>query len=245
MKNKTLVDILKHYKWDCDKDPHCGNKSIPAHTYLEIYDRLFHIYQHEDINILEIGILRGTSLKLWSEYFTKAKIYGADTFERVDWPGCKFHEVLETLKEYPRTELIQINSCANDFNSMLERNKFLESIPDGYFHIIIDDGSHELNDQIQTFNNFKTKLNKDGVYIIEDIGITNSLAFDPSDILNYLPELQLIDMRFPDKDDNAIAIYYDINSDYCKNHHDYILSKHWESAPEFTYDYILNKLGDK
>jgi hypothetical protein len=241
MQNKTLVEILKHHKWDCDKDPHCGNKMFLGHTYLEVYDRLFSVYQHEDINVLEIGILRGTSMKLWHEYFSKATIWGADTFERTSWVGCTLNEVTETLKDYTRTKLVQVNSCSNDFNAMIERNKFLESIPDGFFHVIIDDGSHELNDQVQTYNNFKSKLNKDGIYIVEDIGITNSMAIEPNLLINEIPELHLIDMRFPEKYDNALAIYYDSESIHFKHHDEYMLSKHWETSPEFTYEYILNK----
>lgn len=245
MKNKTLVEILKHHKWDCDKDPHCGNKMFPGHTYLEVYDKLFNIYQHDDINVLEIGILRGTSMKLWSEYFSKATIWGADTFERIDWAGCKFHEVAESLINYPRTKLVQVNSCSNDILSVHLRNEFLESIPDGFFHIIIDDGSHELNDQVQTYNNFKSKLNINGIYVIEDIGITNSQPIEPQLLIDQLPELKLIDMRFPEKYDNAIAIYYDENSSNYEYHDNYIKSKHWTTAPEFSYEYILNKLNEK
>lgn len=245
MKNRTLVEILKQHKWDCDKDPHCGNKIFPGHTYLEVYDRLFNVYQHQEINVLEIGILRGTSMKLWSEYFSKATIWGADTFERTNWPGCNFHEVVETLKDYPRTKLVQVNSCANDFNNMIERNKILESIPDGYFHVIIDDGSHELDDQVQTYNNFKSKLNKDGIYVVEDIGITNSMAIEPQMLIDRIPELKLIDMRFPEKYDNAIAIYYDEQSIHYNHHDDYIKSNHWKTAYEFSYEYILNKLNEQ
>ena len=241
MKSKTLVQILQHYKWDCDKDPNCGNKMFPAHTYLEVYDKLFNVYQHEDINVLEIGILRGTSMKLWHEYFSKATIWGIDTFERISWPGCKFNEVTETLKEYKRAKLAQINTCSTDFNDTTIRNKFLDSIPDGFFHIIIDDGSHELNDQVCTYNNLKSKLNRDGIYIIEDIGITNSIPFNPKLIIDKIPELSLIDMRYQEKHDNALAIYYDPESIHYMHHNCYILSKQWETALEFTYEYILNK----
>lgn len=238
---KTLVEILTKYKWDCDKDPNCGNKIFPGHTYLEVYDRLFSIYQNEPINVLEIGILRGTSLKLWSEYFTKATIYGADTFERTDWAGCKYEEVTNSLKDYNRIKLVKVNSCSDNLNERIERENFLNNIPDGFFHIIIDDGSHELEDQVKTFINFKPKLNKDGIYIVEDIGITNNQIIDPQQLIYKLPELKLLDMRYPDKHDNALALYYTQESKNLTYFEDYYRSNHWLTAPEFKLEYILNK----
>lgn len=242
---KTLVDILKENQWDCDKDPNCGNKIFPAHTYLEVYDRLFHVFKEKKINVLEIGILRGISLKLWANYFTEATIYGADTFERggdPNWPGCKQEDVRENLKDFgQKIKLVKVNSTSNNSQDVLEREEFLNSIPDGFFHIIIDDGSHELIDQKYTFENFKSKLNKDGIYIVEDIGITNSEPFDPKKLIDLCPELKLIDMRYPEKHDNAIAIYYDNDCLNFNHFENYYLSDHWKIAHEFTTDYIYNK----
>jgi hypothetical protein len=241
MNNKTLVEILKQHKWDCDKDPNCGNKTFPGHTYLEVYDRLFAPSQHKQINILEIGILRGISLKLWSEYFSKANIYGFDTFERITWKGCSYEEVQEFLKEYDRITLAKVNSCSTDLQESINRAELLSDLPDNFFHVIIDDGSHELQDQVRTYNNFKSKLHPDGIYIIEDIGITNSQAFDPQDLITQLPEFKLLDMRYPEKHDNALAILYKKDSPNTKHYQEYYESKHWLTAPEFQTEYIYNK----
>lgn len=241
MAKRTLVEILKQHKWDCDKDPHTGNKRFPAHTYLEVYDRLFSVYQNQAVNVLEIGILRGNSLKLWAEYFSQAHIYGADTFERVDWEGCKYEEVADSLREYDRVKLVKVNSCLDSFDERKERDAFLDSLPDGFFDIIIDDGSHELGDQIATFNNFKSKLSANGIYVIEDIGITDNRAFEPTQLKERLPEFQIIDMRYPDKHDNVLALYYQRNSTNFNHFEDYYASNHWVTAPEFQLDYIHSK----
>lgn len=245
MNNSTLVEILKHHKWDCDKDPNCGNKMFPGHTYLEVYDKLFAPFKHEQINVLEIGILRGISLKLWSEYFSKADIYGFDTFERTSWTGCTQDEVQEFLKDHDRVSLVKVNSCSTDFNESLNRAEVLSKFPDGFFHIIIDDGSHELEDQIHTYHNFKSKLNKEGVYIIEDIGITNNHTFHPQELINRLPQFKLIDMRYPEKHDNALAIFYEEKGTEVNHYQQYYNSKHWLTAPEFTTEYIYNKQNEQ
>ena len=50
--------------------------------FLEIYEKYLKDYKNEEINILEIGVDRGDSLRLWREYFTKAKICGIDIIEK-------------------------------------------------------------------------------------------------------------------------------------------------------------------
>ena len=49
------------------------------HHYLPIYESLFKKYSGKKIKVLEIGVLRGGSLKLWKEYFgADAQSYGID-----------------------------------------------------------------------------------------------------------------------------------------------------------------------
>ena len=46
--------------------------------FLKIYEKYFSEYKDKEINIMEIGVDKGKSLKLWRNYFTKAKICGID-----------------------------------------------------------------------------------------------------------------------------------------------------------------------
>ena len=66
--NKNLI-----HKWD---------------HYFEIYDRHFKKYKNRDIVLLEVGVSRGGSLQMWSDYFGKgSKFFGID----ID-PRCKEFE---------------------------------------------------------------------------------------------------------------------------------------------------------
>ena len=47
--NKNLI-----HKWD---------------HYFEIYDRHFKKYKDKDVVLLEVGVSRGGSLQMWSDYF--------------------------------------------------------------------------------------------------------------------------------------------------------------------------------
>ena len=46
--------------------------------FIEIYEFYFNQLKEKDINILEIGIDNGDSLRLWRDYFTRANICGLD-----------------------------------------------------------------------------------------------------------------------------------------------------------------------
>ena len=48
------------------------------HSYVDVYENLFKNRQLTVKNLLEIGIERGGSLKLWNDYFVNAQIYGLD-----------------------------------------------------------------------------------------------------------------------------------------------------------------------
>ena len=63
----SLVEIEKKY-----------SSKIKPEGFLEIYERYLKDYQDKEIKILEIGVDKGASLKMWREYFSKATICGLD-----------------------------------------------------------------------------------------------------------------------------------------------------------------------
>ncbi len=98
-------------------------------------------------------------MKLWHDYFVNANnIVGIDIFVR-----SSFKEVSGWLKDYD-VKLHKFNSH-KDLDKLKE---FSETYQDG-FDIIIDDGSHWYENQINTYKNFKNLMKPGGVYIIEDI----------------------------------------------------------------------------
>jgi len=147
-----LIDILKEKKYDTDK--------WTDHYYVQdLYEPLFEQFQNKKVNVLEIGIWNGESMKLWHDYFVNANnIVGIDIFVR-----SSFKEVSGWLKDYD-VKLHKFNSH-KDLDKLKE---FLETYQDG-FDIIIDDGSHWYENQINTYKNFKNLMKPGGVYIIEDI----------------------------------------------------------------------------
>lgn len=129
------------------------DKNINGHNYVKIYDKYFRSIKDRVKSILEIGVWKGESLKMWSEYFKHAKIYGIDISENSK-------EFLDKNKN--ENIIVKIGS-----QSDLE---FLKNeISDKKYDVIIDDGSHLANDQIITFNYLLGLVNPGGYYIIEDV----------------------------------------------------------------------------
>ena len=116
--------------------------------FIEIYEKYFKEIRNNEINILEIGIDKGDSLRIWRDYFPNAKICALDIDEKdfkID--GVEFF----------------FGDQSNEI--------FLKTIINKYrsFDIIIDDGSHISKHIISSFNYLYPYLNNNGFYIIEDL----------------------------------------------------------------------------
>ena len=106
--------------------------------------------------------ISGGSLRMWREYFSNAKIYGADIDKE-----CLFTE--ERIKTF------FVDQGNEDSVNLMWNN-----IKEVNFDIIIDDGCHRFEETIIFFENSIDKLHTNGVYIIEDILLSQRKKF-----LNY------------------------------------------------------------
>ena len=48
------------------------------HGYTPLYDELFTPLRDRPVNVVELGVLRGASIRMWADYFTHGTIYGVD-----------------------------------------------------------------------------------------------------------------------------------------------------------------------
>lgn len=123
------------------------------HHYFPIYERTFAPLRARPIKIMEIGVYRGASLKLWREYFhADTQIVGVD----ID-PSCR------ECEDAARGVHVRIGSQADQ--------PFLQAVVEefGPFDLIIDDGSHVASHMLTSFNYlFLDGLNDDGIYFVED-----------------------------------------------------------------------------
>ncbi len=129
-------------KYGCDKTP-----SI-HHRYTPYYHELL---QGRTIRaVLEIGIFKGASLRMWRDYFPEALIWGIDND-----PNCLVQE-----------ERIQSLLC--DQSDPVSLNEFGDKFCP-YFDLIVDDGSHNEQHQKISFWMLFPLLKTGGLYVIEDV----------------------------------------------------------------------------
>jgi hypothetical protein len=119
-----------------------------AHGYLEHYESFFKPIRTKEINLLEIGVAGGHSLKMCKDYFKSGWIVGV---EKAEIP----------FKSTDSKMVVQDNTDAcTDFDKI---------IPYGPFDVIIDDGSHRGAEQMSSFWGLWDSLLPGGLYVIEDL----------------------------------------------------------------------------
>ena len=132
-----LIEIGKKYP---------SSKNVTG--FLEIYENYFKELKEKKINILEIGVENGDSLRIWRDYFRKANICGLD--------------IVKKNFTINNVEIL----CGDQSD-----HKFLDFVIEKYkkFDIIIDDGCHVSNYIINTFGYLFDYLSDGGLYVIEDL----------------------------------------------------------------------------
>ena len=145
-------------KYDTDKSSQRSNvsNSRHCHPYTLFYNDLFKHKCGNMLDIAEIGILDGASLRMWQEYFPRSNIYG---FEYEDRYLQKFKESFNN----ERVTLTKIDvTKADSINTSFQSTHKL-------YDIIIDDSTHQFQDQIRVIENTYQYLKPGGVLIVEDI----------------------------------------------------------------------------
>lgn len=161
-KRETIKSILINEENKNKSDLHNyflnnKNEAIFKHLpYFDIYERHFSKYRGKDINLLEIGVGYGGSLKMWKNYFgklnpnAKVNIYGIDIKER-----CKKFEE-DGIKIFIGSQ--------SDREFLHELKKEIPKLD-----ILIDDGGHIPEEQIITFEEMFECIKDGGLYFCEDV----------------------------------------------------------------------------
>ena len=182
------------------------------HSYLKEYNKLFKPIKESCRHVLEIGVRTGASIKLWSDYFTNADIYGIDVIDSPNW-----------LKSYERVKLFKHNAYDIEFIKREFINKGIT------FDIIIEDGAHTLHTQIFTAIHYPQLLKKDGILIIEDIQKDNHVEDIIKSFENKTNDNpKLVDIRknmYKYRHDNMFILY---KNKILKNQEKYMSNKNEE-----------------
>ena len=113
--------------------------------YFDIYERHFSRFRGSDVHVVEFGVAQGGSLQMWKQYFgPRARIYGIDIN-----PHCK------------QLEEEQVEIFIGDQEDRAFLRSLMEKVP--RIDILIDDGGHEMQQQIRTFEELFPFIGQNGV----------------------------------------------------------------------------------
>lgn len=142
----TLIDLVNNEKTDKNT----------IHSYLELYQKLMESKRLTAKNILEVGIFKGGSVKLWHDFFINADIYALDIIS--------INEVWDEIKDKER---IHLYTSTDAYNEKFVQNEFIDK--DLCFDIVLDDGPHTLESMCKFIELYTPLVSSNGLLIIEDV----------------------------------------------------------------------------
>ena len=154
-----------------------------THSYLPLYQQLLISKKETAKNVLEVGICRGGSIKLWHDFFTNANVYGLDIMNPNDlWEEIKNNEKIIL---YTSTDAYN-----NDFFISNFLNKNIK------FDFMIDDGPHTLESMKQFIKLYSNIMTDDGILIIEDVQSYHWIDTLINEVPEHLkPFIKIYDLR--------------------------------------------------
>ena len=150
------------------------NYSLKLDSYLDVYEKTFSKFRSKRPVILEIGIRGGGGVELLYKYFKgNCDIYGVDIDNRV-------YQINNT---YPGVKIFLGDQADKFFMTDVARkiNKPID--------IVIDDGGHFMDQQINSFEALFPFVNQNGVYLVEDASTSFQPFFvngHPQTFINYM-----------------------------------------------------------
>lgn len=128
------------------------DKSSNGHNYLNCYQHFLQKFRHAEFDMLEIGIFSGASIRMWLEYFPKARIHA------VDIDPARVASISDVrYKGYVVDH--------GDISSIVRLVGQIKPL------VLIDDGSHFWTHQIISILHLGPLVDERGVLIVEDLEV--------------------------------------------------------------------------
>lgn len=153
----SLESLMYQYATDKSKDDH---------KYCDLYGVIFDHMRTNVHNLTEIGLYRGVSLPIWSQYFTSAVIYGLDLFtdaQMLKQSHVSPQAFIKPLNHDGRIHMFQ------GVSSKSQQTYRKSGLVAASMDVVIDDGDHSRPGQQQTLEATWHLVRPGGYYIIEDV----------------------------------------------------------------------------
>lgn len=153
-----------------------------VHSYIDVYERI--LEPHRKANaMLEIGLFKGHSLRMWEQYFDQADVYGVD---------C---DVLPHGGLGDLTAMIASGEHNIHIFDAEDRDRVHDRFANRQrFDVIIEDAGHHLPQQIKMYDIWKHYLAPGGIYIIEDVQDIDA-SRDVFRELDDTKDIEIVDLR--------------------------------------------------
>ena len=170
--SSELCEIGKKYDTDKSSQRYNVTNSRHCHPYTLFYDGLFKNKKNENLQIAELGILDGASILMWKEYFINCHVYGFEYNNNfINNFKNNFNNDRVTLSN---VDVKNKDSIVNSFGKL-----------NMLYDIIIEDTTHQFEDQIRVIENIYQYLKPGGILIIEDI----FKSYNEDDYINRLSHI--------------------------------------------------------
>ena len=168
-RSKDNRELIDEFKQIADK---YGTDKTEAHDYHNMYGTVLGTMKNKRVSLLEIGLGctmpygPGKSIPVWREFLPNVKV---------------------SILEYD-------GKCAKKFRSKVEQlfigdqsdfEVLREVVNGGPYDIIIDDGGHQVIQQINSLIALWSVLNSGGAYFIEDLHLYNTRQYNNPNISTF------------------------------------------------------------
>jgi hypothetical protein len=218
----SSLNLFKERTEMCDLARECGTDK-EQHGYTKVYHDIMIDNKYDNIDILEIGIYFGNSLKLWNRFFTNGKVYAIDN-GGVFHQNYNYNKYEATNGSFAHMENDNVKCHLASQKNWMEINTAFNYFNCNMFDYIIDDGSHFQEDQQVSLGLLFPQVKSGGYYIIEDV-------VDYKDLLN--------------------GSWWDQKREDCTDSTDYVISKYLSDGvlkSDYITDdqitYILSNIED-
>jgi hypothetical protein len=171
-----------------------------GHDYLtSYYNQKLSQYKFDNITLLEIGIYRLDSIKLFRNYFVNAKIIGVDMYPQIWDNEINDYAYMHNNSKYDSYFVDSYSNTIIDNCEIYMMNAYseevLNKIEDNSIDFIIEDGSHRIEDQLYVIENWIKKLKVGGTLVVEDIQDINYSSQLIESANKFNCESKIIDLR--------------------------------------------------
>jgi len=129
-----------------------GSHTFEGMSYLDVYASYLDGLRESVRTVLELGVARGGSLKMWRDYFPNAQIWGVDIDP-------------DAMLDYgPRVCTV--------LGSQADPAVIAQVAPGQEFDLVVDDGSHLVEHLTGSLRLIWPRIRSGGLYVMEDLAGT-------------------------------------------------------------------------